>query len=80
VLRDAGHQAAERSAGPREAVKWPEVRAIRLTSPAPPPSLNGLMPRTLALAERAIAGRELAFLLLLSLLLLALRAQGGSPI
>jgi hypothetical protein len=38
------------------------------------------MPRSLALAERAIAGRELAFLLLLSLLLLALRAQGGSPI
>jgi len=33
-----------------------------------------------AFAERAIAGRELAFLLLLGLLLLALRAQGGSPI
>jgi hypothetical protein len=39
------------------------------------------MSRTVALAERTASGRESAFLLLLlSLLLLALRAQGGSPI
>jgi hypothetical protein len=39
------------------------------------------MPRTAVLVARAESGPESAFLLLLlSLLLLALRAQGGSPI